>query len=127
MDTYYSIVPKLQDCRLTIKTGNGLSRDEAEVKLSTKNCQELMAAVKGPPIEKFHYKFDSLDGHVIEFSVVDPCLDDTIMYAEVEFESEEEANAWVPPVEFTEAVEREVTGDDFYQLKNYWRRTRNPR
>ena len=44
------------------------------------------------------------------------------MYAEVEFETEEDADNYVFP--WPELIIREVTNEKEYKMKNYWKRTR---
>lgn len=124
-DSYYSTAPKPADYKLTIKMGNGISRDECEVKLSSETAQELSAAVRGAPITKQFCTFALPHSELkLHWNVVDPELDTGFIYAEVEFPSQAMAEKFVPTGAFAEMIEREVTGDEYYQLKNYWRRTR---
>lgn len=47
--------------------------------------------------------------------------DGAFIYAEIEFETEEQARNYQPPID--DAVE--VTDNPEYKMKNYWLRTRN--
>lgn len=106
--------------KVTFKTGNGLSRQETETPVSAAVWERDFAALEPitEPIHKLYRKYSLDDGHTLEVSEVDGRW----CYAEVEFASEEEANAWQPIDYLANATE--VTGDPMYQMKNYWRRTR---
>lgn len=113
--------------KLTIKKGNGLSREEAEIKLTDKQIVKLLSHVEGgPPIIKKFF-IAEIPGHsdlILHFSQVDPDLDSSFFYAEVEFPSEGEAAAFQMPANLADYVIREVTNEKSWQMKNYWRRTR---
>ena len=51
---------------------------------------------------------------------MDPGSESEFIYAEIEFESEEAANEFLKP----DFLGEEVTNDDSYKMKNYWKRTR---
>lgn len=113
--------------KLTIKKGNGLSREEAEIKLTDKQIVKLLSHVEGgPPIIKKFFIAEIPDHPdlVLHFSEVDHDRSTSFFYAEVEFPSEEEAAAFQLPPSLAEYVIREVTNEKSWQMKNYWRRTR---
>ena len=60
----------------------------------------------------FHLPTDKKD-YALEFSMVDRDTPKEFMYAEIEFESEEEALSFVPP----SFLGPEITYDSFYKMK----------
>lgn len=104
--------------KLTIKGPGTLSRQEFEVIIGLDQYRTLCEMVDEQPIHKTYYVFP-LDGDLrLEVSIVDQSW----IYAEVEFSSEEEARSFEFP--FSECEPREVTEDPSYKMKNYWDRTR---
>lgn len=102
---------------LTLKSNGDLSREEYESPVIDQAFEGAKRLSPIPPIYKEHYKLEVGD-HIIEFNNVD---NNTFLYAEVEFESEEEANAYKFP--FDDIVIKEVTHDSKYKMKNYWKET----
>lgn len=108
--------------KLTVKLGNGLIRDEVESELTYKEYLKYRALCAKTPIQK-HYRVYKLDS--IEFQISK--VDNNWLYAKVEFDSIEDANAFTLEdffVRLDAADWREVTNDKMYQMKNYWRETR---
>lgn len=108
---------------LNIKQGNGLKRHEAKIEITYKEFLTLVNQLdpKTVPILKHTYGYRLSSGHVLDIALVD----DDWWYAEVEFDSEEEALKFdIIPYFDKEVNIREVTGDPFFMMKNYWRRTR---
>lgn len=105
--------------KLTIKGPGALSRTEVEFILSREQYDELSALIKPEPILKDYHEYH-INGKRIEISRVD----NDWVYAEVEFESEKEANDYVLPKEIQEVLVREITYEPEYKMKNYWSRTR---
>lgn len=101
--------------RMCFKSDGKLSRQEVELDITKEKYEELLQLVNGEPIKKIYQVFD-IDGYKVECSMVDSDW----FYCEVEFISEEEANKFLPFDFMTE----EVTNDDSYKMKNYWKRTR---
>lgn len=101
---------------LTLKSNGSISREEYEsivhecIFTGAKNLTSI------DPIVKDHYKL-KYGNHTIEFNNVD---NGVFLYAEVEFESEEEADTYIFP--FPDIVIKEVTYDPDYKMKNYWKR-----
>ena len=104
---------------MAVKSSGTLSRTEVEFSIEREVYFDLQAMIGKPQIVKDYYRY-FLNGKVHELSHVDPGLDTEFIYFEVEFESEEDAAAYVCP--FANATE--VTEDDSYKMKNYWKRTR---
>lgn len=121
-DTYHKQCPVVNRRKLTVKLGNGLTRVEAEIKLTEEQFDELQRFVPHPYIVKYFNIFRLPDGSKFECSDVDPGTDSGFAYAEVEFPSEAAAYNFRLPREVLECIDQEVTGDPTYQMKNYWRR-----
>lgn len=124
--TYDTIAPKILGAKLCIKHGNGLTRRETETAISIDQAIELARALPSQLFITKHYTRYALgyDGLVFEFSSVDPGLETGFMYGEIEFPCVEAAQEYELPPEVLEVLDDEVTGENAYQLKNYWRRTR---
>ena len=103
--------------RITIKGEGTLSREEIEAKVSENFYNKLKDFVGKSPIKK-DYSIFNCGGYPLAVSVVD---DGAFIYAEVEFESEEQAHGFQLPID--DAIE--VTENADYKMKNYWLRTRN--
>ena len=103
--------------RITVKGEGTLSREEIETKVSENFYNKLKDFVGKPPITK-DYSIFNCGGYPLAVSVVD---NGVFIYAEVEFESEEQARNYQLPI--GDAVE--VTDNPEYKMKNYWLRTRN--
>lgn len=123
-DTYDTMQPHINRRKLTIKVGNGLVRREAEIVLTEEQCAELVRHVQGAYIKKYFTIYDLGDGHTWEQSSVDPNYECGFIYAEVEFGNPTDAAGYHLPLEVRDLVDKEVTGDNYFQMKNYWRRTR---
>jgi len=94
---------------LTVKSGGLLAREEFETELTGEQFDRLSAKVEGTFLSKTRYLIPypvSEKELTIELDLFHGALDGLI-YAEVEFDSVEEAEAFVPPAWFL----REVTED----------------
>lgn len=94
---------------MTIKSGCGLKRVEAELELSAAQFAELWPFTAGRRIEKTRHRVH-ISGHQAEIDVFQGCLAPLIL-AEVEFDDVESSRDFVPPAFF--AVE--VTDDPAYR------------
>lgn len=103
--------------RLTIKGEGTLTREEIQEEVSEDFFNEVKKFVGKPSIKKDYYIFNC-GGYPLEVSIVD---DGAFIYAEIEFETEEQARNYQLPID--DAVE--VTDNPEYKMKNYWLRTRN--
>ena len=90
---------------LTVKSGGLLKREEYELSLTPEQFERMSGSVQGCFIEKTRYLIPC-EPYTIELDLFHGALDGLI-YAEVEFPSEEEAVSFQPPVWFL----REVTED----------------
>lgn len=93
---------------LTVKAGTGISRTEVDVAISSAQAEALWPHTAGRRIDKTRYRvaLDDPLGHVAEVDVYAGALAG-LHVAEVEFRSEENAAAFVPPGWFG----RELTGE----------------
>lgn len=87
---------------LTYKGGGLMAREEYNLPLNEESFNHLISKADGRIIDKTRY-FIPLGKYTIELDVFKGELAPLIM-AEVEFESIEEANAFVPPAWFVEDV-----------------------
>ncbi len=93
---------------LTVKAGGGLSRTEVELPISAAQAEALWAHTAGRRIDKVRYRvpLGQPAGHVADLDVYGGELGG-LCTVEVEFVTEAEARAFVPPDWFG----REVTGE----------------
>lgn len=102
---------------LNIKNGNGLTRKEVKIDITYKDFLDLIGQCEGcRPIVKHLYVYVLPNGRLLELSQVDHRW----WYAEIEFESEKEANECRIEDYFLCRVKDE-TGNPEYAMKNYWR------
>ncbi len=104
---------------LTIKGDGDLARREIETEV-TAAFYEDTADFLGVDVVRKDYKKYRFGQWELEVSHVDAGADWEFYYAEIEFSSEEEANAFVLP----EYLGKEITYDENYKMKNFWKRTR---
>ena len=124
-DTYDTLWPNVNKAKLTIKMGNGKVREETEIHLTQEQVTELCRALPNQLfITKYFTIFDLGNGLTFEFSSVDPNLETGFLYGEIEFPSVDAADEYEVPKTLLDCIKEEVTDDDTYQMKNYWRRTR---
>jgi len=93
---------------LTVKAGTGLSRTEVEIAITAEQAATLWPHTAGRRIDKVRYRvpIDARLGHVAEVDVYAGSLAG-LCVTEVEFGSEAEAAAFIPPDWFG----RELTGE----------------
>ena len=108
--------------KLAFKTDGTLAREEVEFDISKENYNQLKGLLKGEMITKDYRVYALPNDYRLEVCKVDAGMPTEYMYAEVEFESIEEAKAFD-----TQAIPyfvKEVTEDRSYNMKKYWDRTR---
>ena len=93
---------------LTFKGEGTLVRQEIELPLEEATFLQLRELLPAPMIRK--------DGHRLECSLVDGEEPGGFYYAEVEFGSVEESEAFVPPA----FLGPEVTEDPSFHMSEYW-------
>ena len=104
---------------LTIKGEGDLARREIETAI-TREFYEDTADFLGRTVVKKDYKKYKFGSWELEVSLVDAGTDWEFYYGEIEFPTEEEANAF----ELPDFLGREITYDAYYKMKNFWKRTR---
>lgn len=107
------------DFRLTAKGEGDLTRTELKTDINEVFYYDAIALLDLDMIQK-DYKEYRLGQWVLEVSHVDPGTPNAFFYAEIEFPTEAEAKSFVPP----EYLGREITYNEEYKMKNYWKRTR---
>lgn len=101
---------------LTVKGKGTLVRAEVNIPIDAAQYEEMSGILKKEPIHKDYRVYELPDGLRLECSAVDPGTDHGFMYAEVEFDSVEAANAFVPPA----FLGREMTEVRDFSMSNYW-------
>lgn len=104
--------------RLTVKGEGTLVRHEVEVELSAEQYEALRKMLAAPPATKRHRTYDLPGGETLECSLVDEGDEGAFYYAEVEFETVEEARAFKPPA----FLGREVTEEAGWIMAAHCRR-----
>jgi adenylate cyclase len=95
---------------LTVKSGGGRSRVEEEIELDAQRFERLWPLTDGRRIEKTRYEIPAGEGLTVELDVYDGALAGLVV-AEVEFDSEQAADAFAAP----DWMGREVTDDERYK------------
>jgi CYTH domain-containing protein len=95
---------------LTVKSGAGRVRVEEEIEIEPERFERLWTLTEGRRLEKTRYELDAGDGLVLELDVYTGELEGLVV-AEVEFDSEEAAEAFTPPA----WVGADVTEDARYK------------
>ncbi|MBP5271763.1 MAG: hypothetical protein ILO43_02185 [Clostridia bacterium] len=104
---------------------SGLSRTELEFPIPEERFRELEAFIVLPLIRKVRRTYRLSDGKRLEVSHVDEGLPTEFWYAEVEFDSEEEAVNWSSTdVGLEQYLVNEVTREKGQSMAAYWRATR---
>lgn len=98
---------------LCIKSKGTLSRHEVETDITPEQFDELAGMLDRPMVHKDYHAYRLPDGHILECSVVDH---GAFSYAEVEFATEEEANAWQPIA----CLGKELTYDKRFTMGAYY-------
>ena len=92
-----------QDYILTYKGSGLMAREEYNLPLTQESYEHLKPKADGIVISKTRYLIPEKDGLTIELDVFHEDYDGLLL-AEVEFESEEQANTYIPPEWFGEDV-----------------------
>lgn len=105
--------------KLTVKSEGDIIREENEMNISENIYETFKKLVNKPVIFKDYYTF-WYNNHKIEISQVD----NDFIYAEIEFNSIEEATAFKWYEDYFGYAE-DITYNPNYKMKNYWNKTRN--
>lgn len=98
----------------TFKLGNGLSREEIEYSISEGIYEQVVKAFGFVPLTKNRLTAE-WDGRVIEIDTYDQI---ELSVLEVEFDSEEAANAFIAPEWFG----KDISSERQYSNKTVWRK-----
>ena len=106
---------------------SGLSREEIETLIDEELFGKLKKLIGKPLISKVRNTYILDGGLELEVNLVDEGLDTEFFYAEIEFETEEEARGWKPYNEELSAyLSDECTGKPGASMAAYWIETRRP-
>lgn len=108
-----------EEFRITIKGDGDLVRNELETNISSDFYYDVIDFLDVNMIRKDYKKY-KLGCWKFEVACVDPGTDRSFFYGEIEFPTEQDAKDFVVPSYFG----REITFNDDYKMKNYWKRTR---
>lgn len=106
--------------KITVKGSGELCREEIETSVTKEQFEGLCRIAGKEPIHKLKRNYILPDGLLLECSLVDEGTETEFMYAEVEFETVEAAEAFTVP----DYLGKEVTYDNSWKMNNYWKRTR---
>ena len=102
---------------LTYKSGGLMAREEYNLPLNKEAYEHLLAKADGNIITKHRYEIPDKTGRTIELDIFDGVFNGTVI-AEVEFDSIDEADSYIPPDWFLE----DVTNDTSYHNSNMSKR-----
>lgn len=107
---------------LCLKSVGALTRIEVQKPLSYAEFKDLMilGGLQESDFVQKHYYTIPIGDYQLTVGIVDEGTPSEFCYGEIEFPSEEAANAFIPPSWFG----KDVTNDPSYKMKNYWFRTR---
>lgn len=107
---------------LCFKGKGTLAREEIETDIDAETFRRLEAFIGKPLVSKDYRVYALPDGRRLEVSLVDEDLPTCFFYAEVEFDTVEQAQAYVPPADI--GLQEEMTEDRGFSMSAYWKRTR---
>lgn len=116
---------KKTDYILCFKSAGLLSRQEIEMPLSEEQFRKLEQFIGLPLIPKIRRTYRLPDGLCLEVNHVDEGQPTEFWYAEVEYETEEQARAWDPAsAGLRSYLNEDVTEQPGQSMGAYWERTR---
>lgn len=108
-----------EEFRMTIKGDGDLTRNEIETNITSDFYYDTVDFLEVNMIVKDYKKY-KVGPWKLEVACVDPGTDRAFYYGEIEFPTEQDARDFVVP----SYLGREITFNDEYKMKNYWKRTR---
>ena len=112
-------------CLKSAGTDNGLSRMEIEMEIPKDKFRQIEEMIGKPMIEKRRQSYRLPDGLLLEVNHVDEGLPTEFWYAEVEFETVDQARSWEPSaVGMGEYLSDDVTAEPDSSMGAYWEATR---
>ena len=120
-----SVTPENAKHVLCLKSAGLLTREEIEIEISREHFDSLVNLISQPMIRKVRRVY-LLPGNLkLEVNLVDEGLPTRFLYAEVEFESEEQARSWDPAsCGLGSYLQDDVTEKPGQSMSAYWARTR---
>ena len=110
---------------LCFKSAGSLAREEIEFPIKKEQFAQLEDLIGLPLIPKTRKTYQLPDGLHLEVNRVDADLPSEFWYAEIEFETEEQAISWAPEEPALAAfLSCEVTNEPGQTMGAYWLRTR---
>ncbi len=110
---------------LCFKSGQGIVRKEIEMNIPKEKFAELEDMIELPLIPKVRRTYALPDGLHLEVNHVDEGLPTEFWYAEIEYESEEEARKWqADSVGLSEYLKNDVSEQAGQSMGEYWIKTR---
>ena len=109
---------------LCFKGAGGLSREEIETEINAELFAKLEHLIGKPLIHKERRGYRLPGGLTLEVNLVDEGQPGCFWYAEVEFETEAQAQTWKPEGALAEYLNDEVTGQPGQSMGAYWAVTR---
>lgn len=129
---YISTEPEMRLCSeesetvntysLTFKDDGLIKRRKIKKYLTKGEFRDIMSIcnIKEEDMIQKPTSIYSVDGYTMILCSVDKGTKDGFIYGEIEFESEEDANNFEAPSWFG----KEVTYDNYYKMRNYWKRVK---
>lgn len=112
-------------CVLCFKSAGTLSRKELELPLTDEAFREIEAFTGLPTVPKTHRRYPLPHGLTLEVNLVDEGAPTEFWYAEIEFETIEQANTFTPDSCGLEAyLKTDVTETPGFSMGAYWEKTR---
>ncbi len=110
---------------LCLKTGTGIARKEIEMAVEKQKYDEICDMIGLPLIPKLRRTYGLPDGLSLEVNHVDEGLPTEFWYAEIEFETIEQAENWrAPDDSLAQYLSEDVTEDPGQSMGAYWLLTR---
>jgi CYTH domain-containing protein len=104
---------------------DGLARMEIETAIDETLFAQLEELIGRPLIKKERRTYQLPDGHHLEVNCVDEGQPTSFWYAEVEYETEEEARGWdAGAIGLGKYLSDECTGKPGSSMGEYWQQTR---
>ena len=133
-DEYGKLVAQRPQYYLAHKSNGDMARKEIEIEVNRETAIKIFAYLNSRAsinieqlaVTKDFYVF-TIAGtpQTFEYSLVDMNSVSKFGYLEVEFISVEEAEAFTLPIEVGKLIDREITKEKNYKMKNYWAMTRS--
>ena len=110
---------------LCLKSGQGIARNEIEMKIEKEKFDAICDMIGQPLIHKLRRTYLLPDGHHLEVNHVDEGRETEFWYAEIEYESVGEAAAWRAEAAFPNGyLAEDVTEKPDRSMAAYWTMTR---